>query len=159
VAEFIEVDIVNDMRNAIRCLLSVWLLLMVAGCVSIRPPSGAKAVERTVLTTGYCPCQQCCGWRRDWLGRPVYASGSLAGQRKQVGVTASGVRARKGTIAADTKLYPFGTVFFIDGYGYGQVEDRGGDIKGEHVDLFFRSHEEALEWGRRYRRAKVWYDR
>jgi 3D (Asp-Asp-Asp) domain-containing protein len=46
---------------------------------------------------------------------------------------------------------------YIDGYGYGRVEDCGGDIKGEHVDLFFRTHEEALEWGRRYRRARVWF--
>lgn len=31
-----------------------------------------------------------------------------------------------------------------------QVEDRGGAIKGEHrIDLYHRSHRNALQWGRR----------
>ncbi len=56
----------------------------------------------------------------------------------------------KGTIAADTKYYPFGTRMHIPGYGWGIVEDRGSAIKGpSRIDLFFNSHDEALEWGRR----------
>ncbi len=55
-----------------------------------------------------------------------------------------------GTIAADTKYYPFGTRMHIPGYGWGVVEDRGGAIKGPtHIDLYFNSHSAALEWGRR----------
>jgi 3D (Asp-Asp-Asp) domain-containing protein len=47
---------------------------------------------------------------------------------------------------------------YIDGYGYGIVEDRGGKIKGDHIDLFFRSHEAALRWGSRRRMlVKVWF--
>ena len=132
------------------------LVLAGAGCVGIRPPPRALPVERTLLTTGYCDCRECCAWRRSWLGLPVYASGPLKGQRKQVGVTASGTRAHEGTIAADTSLYPFGTVMYVPGYGYGRVEDRGGAIKGGHVDLFFDSHQRALEWGRRMKRVLVW---
>ncbi len=149
----------GGMKCLVRLVLMVNLIMLFAGCASIRPPRGERPIERTVLTTGYCPCGSCCGWRRNWLGRPVYSSGKMAGQHKKVGYTASGVRAKKGTIAADTRLYPFGTVFYIDGYGYGRVEDRGGAIKGEHLDLYFSSHEDALEWGRRYRRAKVWFAR
>lgn len=81
----------------------------------------------------------------------------MEGQRKQVGVTASGARAHEGTIAADTALYPFGTVMYVPGYGYGRVEDRGGAIKGDHVDLFFDSHRSAMEWGRRMKRVLVWF--
>jgi 3D (Asp-Asp-Asp) domain-containing protein len=33
----------------------------------------------------------------------------------------------------------------------------GGDIKGDHIDLFFPSHNEAREWGRQYKRALIWY--
>lgn len=145
--------------TALRCLIALGLVMVLSGCATIRPPRGVPAVDRTVLTTGYCACGACCGWHRNWLGRPVYTSGTMEGQRKAVGVTASGSRARKGTIAADTRLYPFGTVIYIDDYGYGRVEDRGGDIKGDHLDLYFQSHEQALEWGRRYRRVKVWFDR
>lgn len=130
---------------------------MAAGCATIRPPAGQRPVERTLLTTGYCPCGECCGWRRNWLGRPVYASGPLKGRRKAVGVTANGVKARHGTIAADTSRYPFGTVMYIDGYGYGKVQDRGGDIVGDHIDLFFRSHGDALDWGRRTKRVRIWF--
>ena len=55
-----------------------------------------------------------------------------------------------GTIAADTKYYPFGTRMYIPGYGWGVVQDRGGAIKGpDRIDLYFDSHSDALHWGRR----------
>lgn len=55
-----------------------------------------------------------------------------------------------GTIAADTRFYPFGTRMYIPGYGWGTVEDRGGAIKGKHrIDLYFNSHSDALHWGRK----------
>ena len=144
-------------RRLTQIGIAVGLGLMAAGCASIRPPAGVAPVERTLLTTGYCPCQACCGWRRNWLGRPVYAAGPLKGQRKAVGSTASGVRAHYGTIAADTSRYPFGTIMYIPGYGYGRVEDRGGAIQGDHIDLFFARHREALEWGKRYRPVRIWF--
>jgi 3D (Asp-Asp-Asp) domain-containing protein len=57
---------------------------------------------------------------------------------------------QQGTIAADTKQYPFGTRMYIPGYGWGVVEDKGGAIKGPNrIDLFFDTHEEAIHWGRR----------
>lgn len=58
---------------------------------------------------------------------------------------------RDGTLAADTRVYPFGTRMYIPGYGYGIVEDRGSAIKGPHkLDIFFDSHSAALEWGVRH---------
>lgn len=57
---------------------------------------------------------------------------------------------RDGTIAADTKFYPFGTRMNISGYGWGVVEDRGSAIKGpDRLDVYFKSHDKALTWGRR----------
>lgn len=57
---------------------------------------------------------------------------------------------QKGTIAADTRYYPFGTEMFVPGYGWGIVEDRGGAIKGPNrLDLYFDSHGDALQWGRK----------
>lgn len=57
---------------------------------------------------------------------------------------------QQGTIAADTKHYPFGTRMYIPGYGWGVVEDKGGAIKGpDRIDLFFDSHEDAIRWGKR----------
>lgn len=63
-----------------------------------------------------------------------------------------------GTIAADTKYYPFGTRMYVPGYGWGTVEDRGGAIKGPNrIDLFFDSHSDALRWGRRKVRVQIEY--
>lgn len=56
---------------------------------------------------------------------------------------------QKGTIAADTDYYPFGTKMYVPGYGWGVVEDRGGAIKGPgRIDVYYRSHTKALQFGR-----------
>ena len=136
------------------------LLVFTAGCASPpssripRPTTGGRVY--LLETTGYCPCRECCGWKRNWLGRPVFASGSLKGRSKPIGMCASGVYAQPGTLAADTRLFPFGTLMYIPGYGYGRVEDRGEKIKGFRVDLYFESHEQALQWGRSKKQARVW---
>lgn len=140
------------------------LVLLLAGCLmrdvrwgSVSPPSGSRPAMYRLETTGYCKCGHCCGWHRNWLGTPVISSGVSKGQRKAVGITASGVRARWGTIAADTDIFPFGTVMYVPGYGYGVVEDRGGEIKGYKIDLYHSSHGAALEWGREIKEVKVWF--
>jgi len=131
-------------------------LVAISGCARFQPPRGVKPRTVTILTTGYCKCGKCCGWERNWRFQAVFSSGPLKGKVKKVGITASGTKARKGTIAADTRKYPFGTIMYVEGYGYGRVEDRGGAIKGEHIDLFFRTHKQALEWGKQNKRVKVW---
>ena len=63
----------------------------------------------------------------------------------------------KGTIAADTQYYPFGTEMYVPGYGWGRVEDRGSAIKGpKRIDLYFDSHQDALQWGRRRVRVEIY---
>lgn len=129
---------------------------ILSGCSTV-PKGTPQAVW--METTGYCACGQCCGWERSWIPpfRPVYSSGPNKGNPKKVGVTASGTKAKKGTVAADTNFYPFGTVMHIPGYGTGSVEDRGGAIEGPaRIDLFFKKHKRALEWGRRRIRVQVW---
>ena len=110
-----------------------------------------------VLVTGYCNCEKCCGWKKSWFGfgRPVYNYGPSKGKPKKVGVTASGVVAGPGTVAADSKVFKMGTRLDIPGYGIGRVEDVGGAIKGRHIDLWFPSHREALNWGRRWLKVKT----
>jgi 3D (Asp-Asp-Asp) domain-containing protein len=49
----------------------------------------------------------------------------------------------------------------ISGYNDGQpvkVLDRGGAIRGDRLDVFFASHQEALEWGVRYLDVKVHHE-
>ena len=113
--------------------------------------------EHELLVTGYCNCGKCCGWRKKWFffGEPVYDYGKMKGMPKKVGVTASGAVAAKGTIAADPAVFPFGTRIWVPGYGSGIVQDIGGSIKGAHIDIWFPSHREALDWGARKLKVKV----
>ena len=73
-----------------------------------------------------------------------------------MGITSSGTRAGRGTIAADTRYYPYGTVMIIPGYGKGVVEDTGGAIKGpQRLDVFFNTRKRALKWGRQQLKVKI----
>ena len=138
---------------------AVLLLTPSAGCVSdhINPPANARRVTVRMEVTGYDSGPESCGWHRNWYGRPVYSYGPMKGKPKKVGQTASGAIATHGTVAADTSHYPFGTVLYIPGYGYGVVEDRGGDIKGPNrLDLWFPSAKEARKWGRKKVNVTVW---
>lgn len=132
-----------------------------SGCATHRHVPRPRRPADTVMrmeVTGYCDCQICCNWKRSWwrLGRPVIASGPDRGKPKVVGLTASGTMARPGTVAADTSVLPFGTVVHVPGYGWGIVEDRGGAIKGHKLDLFYKSHRQALQWGRQHVNVMVW---
>jgi 3D (Asp-Asp-Asp) domain-containing protein len=148
-----------ELKKHKQLLLLAALLLLGTGCASIRPPRGVPARTVTMEATGYCNCGSCCGWERVWWApwRTVYSSGPNEGKPKKVGITASGARAHSGTIAADRRYYPFGTIMYIPGYGYGRVEDTGGAIQGPtRIDLFYGSHRQALEWGRQRVPVKIW---
>lgn len=61
--------------------------------------------------------------------------------------TAMGTLLRRGVIAVDPSFIPFGTHVFIPGYGEAVAEDRGG-FYGNHIDIAFDTHSEALAFGR-----------
>ena len=91
-------------------------------------------IEVTATLTAYCPCVKCCG--------------------KSDGITASGTQATAGrTVAVDTRLIPYGTEISIDGKTY-VAEDCGGKVKGYTIDVFFNSHEEAVNFGRQSKTVK-----
>lgn len=141
---------------ALALLLGSCSIYCAGGEASSRAAPGGNEITGRIVhmtTTGYCPCGSCCSWKRDWRGRPV---SKITGKPKVVGQTASGTTAKPGTIAADTRYYPFGTILYVPGYGYGRVEDTGGDIKGRgRLDLFFHTHGEAKQWGRKSQRVVV----
>lgn len=77
--------------------------------------------------TYYCACKQCCG--------------------KDNGITASGTRVQEGvTVAADTSKLPFGTKIYIQGIGWRTVQDRGGSIKGNRLDIYIPSHNDPMPY-------------
>jgi 3D (Asp-Asp-Asp) domain-containing protein len=82
----------------------------------------------TYVTTAYCGCSSCCG--------------------KSDGITASGTYATQGRTIAAPSTFAFGTELIIDGNTY-VVEDRGGSINGNRLDIYFDSHQAALNYGRK----------
>jgi 3D (Asp-Asp-Asp) domain-containing protein len=139
-------------------IVTVSALFALQGCYSLKTFGMRKEVV-VMETTAYCSCKKCCGWKRKYglfFCPAVYTNGPNKGERKEVGITADGSKAKKGTIAADTRRYAFGTIMNVPGYGWGEVHDKGSAIKGNRLDLFFSSHKKALEWGRRTVKVKVY---
>lgn len=82
--------------------------------------------------TSYCSCSRCCG------------GGANA-------ITASGATVQANhTIAVDPDIIPLGSTVYIDGYGTYTAEDTGGVIKNNKIDIYFPSHEEAIQFGVQY---------
>ena len=50
------------------------------------------------------------------------------------------------SVATDPDVIPMGTEVEIDGHIY-IAQDVGGAISGNRIDLYFDSHEDALQWG------------
>jgi 3D (Asp-Asp-Asp) domain-containing protein len=99
------------------------------------PNINTSSTTRTFRVTAYCPCEQCCG---EWAD----------------GITASGVpvTANGGKFIAAPPEFEMYTEMIIPGYDSEPVPvlDRGGAIRGDRLDVFFPTHQEALEWGVQY---------
>ena len=94
----------------------------------------SKGKTKIYKITAYCSCAKCCG--------------------KSNGITACGKRAKAGRTIAAPRGFSFGTKLSINGKTY-VVEDRGGAIKGNRIDMYVNSHREALRWGVKYLPVKV----
>jgi 3D (Asp-Asp-Asp) domain-containing protein len=85
--------------------------------------------------SAYCHCSKCCG--------------------KSNGITATGTKVQANrTIAVDPKVIPLGTKVIIDGRTY-IAEDTGGHIKGNRIDMYFPTHQEAINWGIKYKNVSI----
>ena len=80
-----------------------------------------------VDVTGYCLCKKCCG---KWSGTKKMKVGQIAASRS----------------------IPFGTRVKINGKIY-VVNDRLAKKYDKRMDIYFRTHKEALAWGKK--RLKV----
>lgn len=80
----------------------------------------------------YCPKSCCCGRFAD-------------------GITASGYKIKPGDkLVAAPSFIPFGTMVDIPGYGEASVEDRGRLITSNMLEVYFDTHQEAVDWGVKY---------
>jgi 3D (Asp-Asp-Asp) domain-containing protein len=96
-----------------------------------------------MLTTAYSPDEKSCGKWADGYTASGYS------------VWTNGMK----LVAADTSILPFGSIVTIPGYHQGRpvpVLDRGGKIKGNHLDLLYPTHKAALKWGAQWLTVDVW---
>jgi uncharacterized protein YabE (DUF348 family) len=71
----------------------------------------------------------------------------------QFGITATGMKAKKGIVAVDPKVIPLYTKLYVEivgdtpDYGYCVAGDVGGAIKGNKIDLYYDSQEYVDKFG------------
>lgn len=74
---------------------------------------------------------------------------------KSDGITASGLKVQEKRTLACPPALPFGTKIAIEGMGEYRCEDRGGAIKGNHIDIYVETKSEAFAFGRQHLMAQV----
>lgn len=106
-----------------------------ANTVLAKKVEGKTPVVKTFNTSAYCSCSKCCG--------------------KSTGKTASGAYASSWYTLAAGKSYPIGTIIYIPYFknqpngGWFVVQDRGGAISNNRLDVYMGTHSQALQFGRR----------
>lgn len=72
------------------------------------------------------------------------------------GTTRVGLPVDIGVIAVDPAVIPLGSIVWVPGVGYLIALDTGGAIKGYKGDIYMPNRKDALEWGRRTMKVKVY---
>ncbi|SES26336.1 LysM peptidoglycan-binding and 3D domain-containing protein [Psychrobacillus sp. OK032] len=99
-------------------------------------PVASTAKELTVTSTAYtATCEGC------------------------TGITATGIdllaNPDQKVISVDPSVIPLGSKVWVEGYGEAIAGDTGGAIKGNKIDIFIPSKEDAINWGRKTVKIKI----
>ena len=121
-------------KNPVDKIVQVQSKSVIVSRSSFSRVTGTSGKGGVYKVTAYCACMQCCG--------------------KTNGITASGAKATANHTIAAPRTFAFGTKVVINGTTY-VVEDRGGAIQGNRIDIYMNSHAEALRWGVRYVEVEV----
>ena len=121
-------------KNPVDKIVQVQSKSVITSRSSFSRVTGTSGKSGVYKVTAYCACMQCCG--------------------KTNGITASGAKATANHTIAAPSTFAFGTKVVINGITY-VVEDRGGAIQGNRIDIYMDSHQEALQWGVRYVEVEV----
>lgn len=89
-----------------------------------------------LIVTAYCSCKLCCG--------PTAYN-----------VCADGHHPLQGITAAASRDLPLGSRLYIDKVGWRTVEDRLNHKFDNRVDIYFKKHSKAKQFGIR-KEVKVW---
>lgn len=99
-------------------------------------PAESTAKEMTMVSTAYtATCEGCSGITSTGIDL-------LANPNQKV-------------ISVDPSVIPLGSRVWVEGYGEAIAGDTGGAIKGNKIDIFIPSKEDAINWGRKTVKVKV----
>ena len=102
----------------------------------ISPPPVAEGKEILVTATAYTAyCNGC-------SGTTAYGIDLRANPNQKV-------------IAVDPRIIPLGTKVWVEGYGEAIAGDTGGAIKGNKIDVFIPSYNNAMQWGVKKVKIKI----
>ena len=96
-----------------------------------------------MLVTAYSPDARSCGDSADGYTATMHSVETNAHQ----------------LVAADPTVLPYGSMLTVPGYASElivPVLDCGGKIKGNHLDVLFKTHEEAVKWGVKRVMVTMW---
>jgi 3D (Asp-Asp-Asp) domain-containing protein/LysM repeat protein len=106
---------------------------------AIQPNEQSKEAEKTVVEAGDT--------------RSVEATAYTVESAGGNGITTIGIDLNKNpdakVISVDPNVIPLGTKVYVEGYGHAIAGDTGSAIKGNKIDVYLPTEEEALNWGRR----------
>lgn len=128
-------------------MLRIALIVLTLSVFQSDPVKQTKWKSRYVVlkVTAYCPCKICCR---------NYANGK----------TSIGRNAYLPGLAINTDAFSYGMYFDVPGYKRGpnkngswiMADDTGGGIAMNQIDIRFKTHQEAVNWGVKTLRVRVW---
>ena len=118
----------------LKSAIFIFVIVIGISISMLNPFSVANLKAEVFKATAYCSCEKCC---------------NKIPSDKQYGITATGKVAKWGTVAVDRRIIKLGSKLKIAGFPKTtfRAEDVGSAIKGNHIDIWFPSHKEALEFG------------
>lgn len=99
----------------------------------LRQAATRKPRRRRILVwaTAYCPtCRVCDTGKVTATGRRAFSRGVAVAERGR-------------------RAVPLGSRIHVPGFGWLRVDDTGGGVHSDQIDIRFRSHRRAVQWGRR----------
>jgi len=115
-----------------------------------------KIIILTILILIFCGVS----YSQDLWKISAYCSCKICCKKYADGITASGKQVKQGMVACN--WLNFGTVLYIEGLGVYTVEDRGnvkyfGTKKEQRksLDIYFDTHEEATNFGVKYKKVEI----
>jgi 3D (Asp-Asp-Asp) domain-containing protein/LysM repeat protein len=116
--------------------------------VTVVPTESAPAVEATTETT---PAVEAAAPSSKEI--TVEATAYTATCEGCSGITATGINLLENpdqkVISVDPSVIPLGSKVYVEGYGEAIAGDTGGAIKGNKIDVFIPSKQEAIDFGRK----------